>query len=74
MTPKPPDILRKSHRHTDRKERATAKEGLRAAADDAADELAEDADDHGEEQLRRRKKPSTPADSPSTERPDDATD
>ncbi len=29
MSPKPPDILRKSHRHTEGKERATAKEDLK---------------------------------------------
>lgn len=55
MTPKPPDILRKSHRHTDRKERATAKEDLRtAAAADAVEELAEPPSD-SEERRRRRK-------------------
>ncbi len=39
MSPKPPDILRKSHRHTDRKERATAKERLRDEAVTATEEL-----------------------------------
>jgi hypothetical protein len=39
MSPKPPDILRKSHRHTDRKERAVAKEDLREQAAAAAEEL-----------------------------------
>jgi len=38
MSPKPPDILRKSHRHTDRKERAVARESLR---DEAATAIAE---------------------------------
>ena len=42
MTPKPPDILRKSHRHTERKERATAKEDLRQDLPDAVDELEEE--------------------------------
>lgn len=40
MSPKPPDILRKSHRHTERKERATAKENLREQAAAASAELA----------------------------------
>lgn len=39
MSPKPPDILRKSHRHTERKERATTKEELRKELPDAVDEL-----------------------------------
>ena len=39
MSPRPPDILRKSHRHTERKERATAKEDLRQELPDAVDEL-----------------------------------
>lgn len=42
MTPKPPDILRKSHRHTERKERATAKEDLRQEIPDAVDELVDE--------------------------------
>jgi len=40
MSPKPPDILRKSHRHTERKERATAKDDLRHETTAAADVLA----------------------------------
>jgi hypothetical protein len=40
MSPKPPDILRKSHRHSERKERATAKEDLREQAAAASEELA----------------------------------
>lgn len=39
MSPKPPDILRKSHRHVERKERAAAKERLRLEASEAAAEL-----------------------------------
>ena len=39
MSPKPPDILRKSHRHTERKERAAVKERLRQAAAAAAEAL-----------------------------------
>lgn len=39
MSPKPPDILRKSHRHTERKERATAKEQLRQETAVVAAEL-----------------------------------
>jgi len=46
MSPKPPDILRKSHRHTERKERTTAKEDLRQEIPAAVDEL----DDEEEEQ------------------------
>ena len=42
MNPKPPDILRKSHRHTERKERATAKEDLRQETPSAVDELEEE--------------------------------
>lgn len=40
MSPKPPDILRKSHRHSERKARATEKEDLRAQAAAAADDIA----------------------------------
>lgn len=39
MSPKPPDILRKSHRHVERKERATAKKQLRQETAIAAAEL-----------------------------------
>lgn len=39
MSPRPPDILRKSHRHTERKARATAKEELREQAAAASEEL-----------------------------------
>ncbi len=46
MGPKPPDILRKSHRHTERKERATAKDDLRREVPVAVEEL----DDEQEEQ------------------------
>ena len=46
MSPKPPDILRKSHRHTERKKRATAKEDLRQEIPAAVDEI----DDEEEEQ------------------------
>jgi hypothetical protein len=74
MTPKPPDILRKSHRHTDRKERATAKENLRAAAADAVEELDEHPADRNEERLSRRKKRSTTANVPGTTLPDDRAD
>lgn len=42
MNPKPPDILRKSHRHAERKERATAKEDLRQEIPSAVDELEEE--------------------------------
>ncbi len=58
MSPKPPDILRKSHRHTERKERATAKEDLRKEIPDAVDELVDEDEeqsvvaeesDHGDE-------------------------
>ena len=42
MNPKPPDILRKSHRHTERKERASSKEDLRQEIPDAVDELDEE--------------------------------
>ncbi|NIW24482.1 MAG: hypothetical protein GWN29_07895 [Gammaproteobacteria bacterium] len=44
MSPKPPDILRKSHRHTERKQRATAKEDLRQEIPDAVDELDDEAE------------------------------
>ena len=71
MTPEPPDILRKSHRHTDRKERATAKEDLRAAAADAVEELTEPPADSDEERRRRRRKRSTPANVPGATPPDD---
>jgi hypothetical protein len=74
MTPKPPDILRKSHRHTDRKERATAKENLRTAAADAVEELDEHPADRNEERLSRRKKRSTTANVPGTTLPDDRAD
>ena len=73
MTPKPPDILRKSHRHTNRKERATAREDLRAAAADAVEALAEPPPD-SEEQRRRRKKRSTAANVPGATPPDDLTE
>lgn len=43
MNPKPPDILRKSHRHTERKERATAKEDLRQEIPAAVEELDDEA-------------------------------
>lgn len=43
MNPRPPDILRKSHRHTERKERATAKEDLRQEIPAAVEELDDEA-------------------------------
>jgi hypothetical protein len=58
MTPKPPDILRKSHAHTERKERATAKEELRQEIPDAVEDLVDEDEeqsaaaeksDHGDE-------------------------
>jgi hypothetical protein len=39
MSPKPSEILRKSHRHVERKERATVKEHLRQEATTAAEAL-----------------------------------
>jgi len=42
--PKPPEILRKSHWHSDRKERAAAKEELRHDLE----ELSDDIDTEGE--------------------------
>ena len=52
MTPRPPDILRKSHRHTERKERATAKEELRQEVPDAVDELDAEGGDRSAESTR----------------------
>jgi hypothetical protein len=39
MSPRPPDILRKSHRHGERKERAAAKDELRREVSAAAEEV-----------------------------------
>ena len=47
MSPKPPDILRKSHRHTEGDERAIAKRELRQALADVTDESAEPQRYHG---------------------------
>lgn len=53
MSPKPPDILRKSHRHTERKERSTAKEDLRQEIPAAVDELD---DETGEQPIDDEKR------------------
>ncbi len=53
MSPKPPDILRKSHRHTERKQRTTAKEDLRQEIPDAVDELD---DEVGEQPIEDEKR------------------
>jgi hypothetical protein len=49
MKPKPPEILRKSHRHSDRKERAAAHEKLRHELEDVIAETDELQDAEGVE-------------------------